>query len=197
MTIQEILEDLKVEHLDSGHHHCRPGWVQLKDCPFCGSDKYHLGINLSLRYSSCYKCGWHHLRQVLEKCGATRKQSQEFFKDAEAVPEGPQKKRTGLVEPKHRGPLLDAHKQYLDERGFDPEEIARIWKVEGIGLAARLAWRLYIPITLDTKRVSWTTRAISSKISQRYISASAEEEAINHKHIVYGLDYCQHSAINA
>ena len=43
--------------------------------------------------------------------------------------------------------------------------------------------------------MSWTTRAIGDKVTQRYISASAEQEKINHKHLVYGEDFCRHSSV--
>lgn len=197
MTIEEALDTLKVPYLESGHHHCRPGWIQL-DCPLCGKDsgKFHLGFNTSSLYFNCWRCGGLWAGKVFEAMGLGREKARDL---ARALTPGAADKRErtriSLQEPAGRGPLLPAHKAYLEGRGFDPEVVENIWKVEGIGISRRLGWRLYIPINHRNVRVSWTTRAIGDRVEQRYISASAEEEAVNHKELVYGLDYCNHSVV--
>lgn len=62
-------------------------------------------------------------------------------------------------------------------------------------MAGRLSWRLFIPITYNGDEVSWTTRSIAQDVRQRYISASAKQEAVNHKTLVYGQDHCFHSVV--
>jgi hypothetical protein len=197
MTIQEILGQLRVEFVEPGdHHHSRPGWVNL-DCPFCGtSGGYHMGFRVSLGYFNCWRCGGHHVVSVLSKLGASRAEIEAFLQDRRVSPEEyHEKKRTSLKEPGGRGPLRTAHREYLRRRGFDAEEVTRLWQIEGISLSTRLAWRLYIPVVYRDRRVSWTTRAIGEKVKQRYISAGADEEEINHKELCYGLDYCFTSVI--
>ena len=88
-----------------------------------------------------------------------------------------------------------AHKRYLRERGFNPKEIHQLWLIGGIGLAAKLAWRLFIPFIFDGKPVSWTTRAIGVSKRQKYISASPEQETVPHSELLYGEDYCRHSVV--
>lgn len=185
---------MDVDYISSGHHHCRDGWLQLRLCPYCNSQNYHLGFNVSLGFFACWRCGGHHVIGVLRRLGLSEAQAQEFYKGREFQPYR-EKKRTGLVEPKHKGPLLSCHKDYLRGRGFDPAEIESIWQIEGIGRTLKLSWRIYIPIIHQTQRVSWTTRAIGERVHQRYVSAAANEEAINHKHLCYGLDYCLHSVV--
>lgn len=201
MEIEEILDDLGVSYLREGNHHCRPGWIQI-DCPYCGTvEKYHMGFNLSGRYFNCWKCGGHHPAKVLRTLGvAGEKEAQDLLRSMDgAALDRPLKKRKGLKEPKHRISLDSrmawAHRQYLRKRGFRPDEIQRIWQVGAISLAAKLPWRLYIPIHQRGQRVSWTTRAIGEGVTQRYVSASAEEESVNHKEVVYGLDLCFHSVV--
>ena len=41
--------------------------------------------------------------------------------------------------------------------------------------------------------VSWTTRSISSKVEQRYISAAEDEESVPHKTLLYGEQHCSHA----
>lgn len=194
MTIQELLKDSRIDFLESGHHHCRPGWVQIKECPFCHSANYHLGFSLAAKFFACWKCGGHQGRATLARLGVDRDKAQALLKGAGRA-EWSETKRAELKEPGGRIDLLPAHRRYLKGRGFDPDEVQRIWKVEGIGLAARLSWRLYLPIIERGERVSWTTRAIGDKVEQRYISAAADQEALSHKQLVYGLDYCFHAAV--
>lgn len=196
MTIQEILSDLKVEYIESGHHHARSGWVQLKFCPFCSSDNYHLGFNLQSKYFFCWRCRWHSASKVLQALGMPSGRARDVFRTLDAFGvETTRLRATKAQEPPEIGPLAPAHIDYLEGRGFNPEEITQVWGVKGIGLATRLKWRIYIPITYEGRVVSWTTRAIGDRVSQRYISASAAEEEINHKELIYGNEHISHSVV--
>lgn len=197
MTAQELFDQMGVEYLEGGgHHHARSGWLQL-DCPICQSrGSYHLGYNLSTGHFSCWRHGGSHPIAILTRLGLPYADAKAFCDDKDLSPlQGPSRARKGLKEPPGHKPLHKAHRSYLIRRGFVPEEIERLWGIEGFGAAGRFAWRLYIPIIWQEQKVSWTTRAIGDKVEQRYISASFEEESVNHKHICYGLDYCLHSVI--
>lgn len=193
-TIQEVLSKLRIPFLESGHKHSRVGWIQLEICPFCNSHNYHLGYNLSTGYFHCWRCRGHHPMSVLVRLGLNHQEAQAFWKGQRNFELPAEKPRTGLKEPKY-GKLLGAHREYLRSRGFEPKEISDLWQVGGLGIAGHLSWRLYIPILLNDERVSWTTRAVGDGIQQRYLSASAGEESVNHKSLLYGADYCLHSAI--
>lgn len=84
--------------------------------------------------------------------------------------------------------MMPAHRRYLRGRGFDPDELERLWHLKGIGQASRLSWRIFMPWELHGETVSWTTRTISDSSSLRYLSASEEEEILNHKELLYGED---------
>lgn len=192
MTIQEVLNEAGIEYLESGHHHARPGWLQVKDCPFCGSVKFHLGYNLGGKFWHCWRCRWHSTWEVFHALGIPTHLAKQLVGNYQE--DKSKRTRSKLKEPSFRGPLQPAHEDYLRERGLVPEEIVSIWQAEGIGIATRLSWRIYIPIVHNGKRVSWTTRTIGDS-EQRYISASAAEESINHKDLVYGLDYVRDTAL--
>jgi len=199
MRIEEVLNELRVHFLrEGGHHHSRPGWLQL-DCPFCGSigsGKFHFGINLKGMYGNCWKCGGHSLYSLLVELGLDRPKVREITGSlTTGLPFKSERTRSRLVEPGRLGRLLPAHREYLRSRGFkNIAELEKLWEIKGISLHPSLAWRIYIPIVKNRQRVSWTTRAIGD-VFQRYRSASAEEEAVNHKTIVYGRDFCYHSII--
>jgi DNA primase len=97
-----------------------------------------------------------------------------------------------LVLPKGIKDMGKAHKRYLVKRGFDPDEIARLWHVQGIGIASRLQWRLFIPVILDGETVSWTTRALTDEVELRYIAAKPDEEKMALPTLLYGMDYVRH-----
>lgn len=198
MTFEEVLDTLKIPYRTSGHHHCRDGWVQL-DCPFCGkgSEKFHLGYNIRSHYMNCWKCGPHSVKSTLFR--ASRASKEEIGRllgslDQSGVLAEDELVLTGRLRlPRGLEPLGAAHRRNLTNRGFDPDEIERLWRVQGLGRTAELPWRIFIPIHFKGKVVSWTTRSLGNK--QRYMSASREDEDIDHKHLLYGQDYCSHSII--
>jgi len=196
MTLVEVLKEARLAYAEEGHHHhARPGWVQLRDCPWCNSQSYHLGINLRSRACACWRCGAQSSYATLLKLGV----DPALVRQALA---GRQWTRpdvitlTKLREPRGRVPLLPAHVRYLRQRKLDPEEIADHWNVQGIGPdGGRLCWRLYIPVRDNGQTMSWTTRAIGNS-SQRYLSASPEQDGgANIKNLVYGLSKCQLSTV--
>lgn len=197
MKIQELLREYRVAFVSAGeHHHARSGWIALKSCPFCGSSKYHLGYHLEAGFFNCWKCKGHGVISTLTKIGVPFKQAEAFFRGRTLVLSREQREARGVLkEPKGRGPLLKIHREYIESRGLNPEEVLEHWELEGIGrLGGRLAWRIYIPISFRGERVSWTSRTVGEKGS-RYLSASSQEESINHKTLVYGLDLCRQSII--
>jgi hypothetical protein len=191
VTIQEALSECGIEFLESGHQHSRPGWIQTRDCPFCGSANFHLGYNITAGYWNCWRCSYHPTWEVFKALGVPAYVAKQLNKDFAPAPD---RTRGELKEPAHRGPLLKAHVQYLRSRHLDPGTAQELWGAQGIGIAPRLSWRIYIPILHNGKRVSWTTRTIGNS-PQRYISASFKEESMNHKELVYGLDYVRDTAL--
>jgi hypothetical protein len=196
MTIQEILRDYNVEFAEAGeHHHARPSWLAVRSCPFCGSQNYHLGFNTHKGFFNCWKCRGHGIVSTLVRLGVPYRDAEAFSNGKDLLPGREEKPRGRLKEPPGRCPLMQAHRSYLKGRGFDPDVLINLWHLEGIAKeGGRLAWRIYAPIVYQGNRVSFTTRAIG-EAPLRYISASPEEEALNHKDLVYGLDDCQQSII--
>lgn len=198
-TILEVLDSLNVPYHETGTKHNTRGWVQTR-CPHCdGPDGHHLGWNIERGSVNCWRCGPQRPGDVLvaltsrplgEVLGRLKGLTKATGRDVPVVACG------GLLkEPKGLGELTGAHKRYLKRRGLSPDKLVQLWGIQGIGQAARLKWRIYIPFHLGGRKVSWTTRAISDEVDLRYISAKPEEEAISHKELLYGEDYCRHAII--
>lgn len=98
--------------------------------------------------------------------------------------------------PKGVGPLQDAHRAYLLDRKFDPDAIADLWGVQGIGLAVKLCWRLFIPIyDAEGIMVAWTTRSLNPSADLRYITSKEEQSEVDVKSLLYGEHLVQDSMI--
>lgn len=196
MTIKDILDEYGVPNVGAEHRHGRPGWVSV-DCPQCGTGtgKFHLGISLSTGASSCWRCGRQNTARMLAMLTGSAPAAMRERIDAAQLEPTVVRKTGRLLPPAAISPLGSVHRAYLTQRGFVADDVARLWGVQGIGNASRLGWRLYIPIHLHGEVVSWTTRSIKPKAEQRWISASAEQEAVHHKNILYGADYARHAII--
>jgi DNA primase len=203
MTIMELLDDLKIPYKAEGHEHCRPGWLQI-NCPFCSldTDRFRMGINLLHNYCSCWNCGGKSLASVLQGTLGIS------FREADKLLKGIAKKRKPEAETPIYGTylepgdireldLLPQHRAYLKDRGYTPNTLQTLWDIEGIGIAPRFSWRLFIPIYQHGKKVSWTTRSLSKDKNKKdkYISAAPFEESFPHKHLLYGEDYCRNTCI--
>lgn len=197
-TFPELLRELGIETRTEGAH-TRAGWIQM-DCPFCGTGarKYHLGYSAVGRYANCWKCGWHSELETLKALTGWRttqaRNALEELKRPESLNEVTPRPREIEVPP-GVGPLLKNHRDYLRARRFDPDTVSRLWGVRGIGLAARLRWRLFLPIYSGGALVSWTTRATGDEARPRYISCPDAKEVIPHKRILYGADLARDSIV--
>ena len=200
MTITDVLDALNVKYITSGNEHCTAGWVQL-DCTDCtpDSNRFRLGINLAHGNASCWACGPKKTYQVLAAAARTSPGKvvellKQFKKTGLTHAAAPRSGRYAVPFPV--GPLLSAHKRYLHGRDYIPAEVSKLWSVQGIGWdGGSHRWRLFLPVVLYGKPVSWTTRSISDAHATRYRSAKAEQEDVPHKHTVYGFDYVRSSCL--
>ena len=198
MTFAEILDQYNIPMAPEAHHHARQGWVQI-DCPFCAKDsqQWHMGYSLEGHFFNCWRCGSHRpIETLMEITGLPFSKCKKILDGVVLVRIKKEEPKGKFIFPKGVGPLLVPHKQYIGSRGFFWEEIRKLWDIRGIGITAKLSWRIFIPIFYHGKIVSWTTRSISNnKKTVRYISASLKQESIPHKSLLYGEDYCEKTII--
>ncbi len=199
MNIRDLLDKYGVAYREGGSHkNVRDGWIAI-NCPWCndpGSDHFHMGVNPESVACTCWQCGSHSLYSVLLSFNAVT--PKEAYKAAKLVlPEkhvyNTPSSRGVFTLPDGLEPMGSAHRTYLRDRGFDPEELERVWELQGIGLTSKLSWRLYIPVLLRGRPVTWTTRALGS--GPKYVNAKPEHERYPIKELLYGTDYTAHSAV--
>lgn len=199
-TIADIFKEYRVETAPLNHRHVRSGWVGV-DCPSCspGSQKFRLGFNLTTGGVSCWVCGkvTNPVRTLATLCRVSEADAARLWGGRGKYLPTSKPLHTGTLKvPGGVGPLLPAHAKYLRNRGFDVEQLTETWGVQGIGMAAKLQWRIYIPIhDFNGTVVSWTTRSIANDPEVRYISAAPEEEAVPHKEVLFGSHLANHAIV--
>ena len=201
MNLQQILDEHRIPYrLGGTHHHVREGWIGIS-CPWCESSdegKYHLGVHLGSLRASCWRCGRKDLREALAlimrlpigRVGVLVRD----LPRARRVASKTHVRRGRLQVPDGLGPLSERHRAWLRGRGLDPDQLERLWDLRGIGLSARLSWRIWAPVHLDGEVVSWTTRTIGSQAG-RWIHADPREEVFPIKSLLYGWDCVRASVV--
>ncbi len=198
MTITDILDHYNVDYKTGGqHHHVSHGWAGV-DCPRCSpqSNSFKMGISLQYGGCSCWTCGQvslvELLRELTSEPWSTCKDLASKFRSR--IVGVPSKARGTLKTPAGLGRLLEAHKRYLRSRGFDPDQLERLWGLKGIALAVRLSWSIWLPVMYRNEVVSWVTRSLSNK-GTRYVVAKPDEEKLPAKSLLVGNDYIRHATI--
>jgi hypothetical protein len=164
-------------------------------CPYCGSNKKHLGLHSS-GYAVCFICGYHHIQEVVKiLTGENWYTLQIKYKDSlsprdifllEHADQTERAKR--IIFPERLVPLTDRARKYLIGRNFDPNMIAEKYGVKSTTENGPHCHRLYIPVRFENREISWTTRDITNRAEQRYLSCPERDEVLPHKSIVYSFD---------
>ena len=201
-TTAGLFDFLGLPYIVGGQHrNVRDGWIGT-DCPWCGTvGKYHLGLPRTGRWAACWVCGRHSLVEVLH--ALTQRSWEDCRLLAESVDTSaqwaqlaPSHTRSQVeLPPGLEDELRPFHRQYLQQRGFDPAQVVARWGVRGIGPAGPLSWRLWLPVEQAGQLVSWTTRSISPRDKLRYISARPEQERVPIKSTLYGEDLARHAVV--
>lgn len=200
MTIQRLLSEHGIRYTEGGtHQHVREGWLGL-DCPWCGSiGKFHLGIHLTSLRAFCWRCGRRDLAEALALIARMPVGRAKGL--IASLPRTPEvttrdKMRRGMLRlPEGLQALAEPHQRFLRERGFNPDLLERLWGLRGIGLGSWLSWRIWAPVCLNGKVVTWTTRSIGTTNPRRWLHAPPEYEALPIKMLLYGWDHVRNSVV--
>ena len=204
MNITDLLQELRILYAPAGtHKNVRYGWIGL-DCPWCGTiGRQHLGIRLGDLRCTCWQCGGHRLGDTLAAVtGAPIRDAMAWVQRLDRPVGAPDSARVASQRPSRlllptgmRRALGGPHAIYLRKRGFDPGKIIETWGVGVIERAARLPWRIWVPVVERAREVSWTTRAIGDGTGSKYISARPEEELVPIKDVLYGADLASSAVV--
>jgi hypothetical protein len=196
----KFLRAYNIPHTTEGSR-ARRGWVQL-NCPRCGGGErgWDLGINLSDERVSCWRCKGTHIVPTIQKLlRVSHDDAEKLYKQFQSrAIVGPERVEAvahpekAVVLPYGVQPLNDlpAHKKYLVDRRFDPALLERCYGLMGLNRHSEYGHRIIAPITFEGRLVSYQGRIIVDieDKSKRYKACAMKDEAIHHKHLLYGWD---------
>lgn len=207
MDIQQLYQDYSVDYKTEGHKHTRAGWVNTA-CPWCvssgGHEGYHLGYNLQSDRFVCWRCGVHPVNATIALILRLNYKEAAQIVQMYGLLVSPYETALKPIEkanhkfPSGVEPLQARHKQYLEERLFDPDYLEKKYNLLGTGPLAFLRpndksdkrinykQRIIIPYFWDYQQVSFDSRDITGKSELKYIACPLEREVIPHKNILYG-----------
>jgi len=202
IDIHKLVRDHRISVADLNDKHHRENWVNLP-CPFCeGGGGFHLGYNILRGYWNCYRCGWHNETEVIkETLKISWSEAQRIRDECGGRPilrtaQERQERPSALALPPSIGELAKSHRRYLRERGYRPRILAEEWGLMGTGPIGGYKFRIIAPIFHQGRMVSYLGRDITNKSTLKYKACPGEDEIINHKNILYGLDSVRgHSVI--
>lgn len=199
--VVSFYEDYGIEYHegDHPHPHCRPGWIQA-ECPRCsGNPGFHIGFSENTGQFVCWRCGFVPLLEAIKLFVGTswpdaKRIAKKYGGDKvyQKYERAPKEKDIDVTLPKS---TLDTfpkrHRQYLEERNFDPNKLIDMWDLRATGKKGICKYknRIIAPIYYRNKLMSYQSRAIED-IEPRYMACEMENERRHHKYCLYGLDMC-------
>lgn len=168
----------------------RAGWTNTR-CPLCNSHKKHLGISDD-GGANCWKCGKVSVYEAVTLLAprVSRSDVQRVLRSTRLQTKTtPQVRHSGKYKAPQTTELTQEAKRYLASRGYDPGTLASTW-----GLRSMRS-RVFVPIIVDRKPVSWTSRATKPGDRMRWLTARDSESAFPVKSLIYGSDYVHHTGI--
>lgn len=191
----KFCEDYNIEYTKSGKHY-RSGWVNIICEMGCtGNPGYHGGFNVEKGYYNCHRCGAHSLPKVIAVLtGVNYNKANDIVQKYSLVSTSISRQESRInipsqiAFPTDTKPLTQKAKQYLVSRNYDPDKLISTWGLLSTGHTGFYKHRILAPIYQGDKLVSYQTRDITGKHSQKYLACFQEEEVIQHQHCIYGLD---------
>ena len=178
------------------------GWIGVQ-CIYCSDDHNHLGINLTFKGFSCWKC---------EAKGSLIT----FIQDLENINYGAALRRIDdfqSLEPTevetrerledNRQDILPLHcddqftagqRRYLQGRRFDPEMLRVHWGLRAGPIYGPWKYRIIIPVQVGGRTMTWIGMSTIND-GVRYKAAPVEQSFIPTSELLYGVDKVQKGGI--
>jgi DNA primase len=176
------------------------GWIGV-NCPFCGEQNNHCGVNLDSKRYSCWVCS---ASGTLAKLvgvllGLTYGQANKIIDGHRGFRyDAPIRELSKeVIMPSHMSELTKIGRTYLKRRGFDPDEIIKKYHLKETNMFSYLKikddtwdfrWRIIIPIIMEREIVTYTGRDFTNSIDPRYRNAPIEAGTMLTSECVYNLD---------
>ena len=197
--VRAYLQFLGVQFWESGSPNVGHGWIGTK-CLYCHDDHNHLGIHLSYKNFSCWKCGATGslltLVQDLEDVGygVALNRIDEFQSLVPIEPEARTRKSSpgpDLLPPDWMEELTGNQRSYLRGRGFNPDALVDTWGLLGGPITGSWRYRIIIPVHLRGQVVTWIGLDTSGTKKAKYKAAPVEQSYVPVGELLYGSDHVE------
>jgi DNA primase len=198
VQLTELLDKYDIDYTTSGKNIGR-NYVGLPQCPSCGDCRNHFAVNTHTQWCSCFICQYKcHISNYISRVTKTPySKVKEDFKGVNYTPQQEENTNTLVKYPHgfHEG-LNQNCKNYLSNRGFDPEELTFKYRLMHSDWLHSL-WknRLIIPIFYNNKVVSYLGRTLYKGVDPRYKNANNDDVIIPVKQSLYGIDEVSRHAV--
>ena len=176
------------------------GWIGT-NCPFCGEQNYHCGVNLDSKRYSCWVCSASGtiLKLVAVKIKTTYAVGNKIIDKHRGFRyEAPVRTLSPeVILPSHLSPLGKQGRTYLENRGFNADEIEEKYLLQQSNIFSNLkidnhVWdfkcRIFIPVIIDHEIVTYTGRDWTDQQDPKYQNAPIEAGTILTSECVYNID---------
>lgn len=197
MEVQEFLEEHDIEYFTSGKN-VSHGWINVQ-CPFCDDHSNHCGIKLSNLRVSCWICGSHSIvNLIIELIHCSYKEANYIKKSlSRGAGDNPLLTRRHSDTSSNITHLpLEAtpdfpkrYLHYLKSRGLTPPgKYIKKYRLLATYPIGKYKFRIIIPVYMNRRLVSFTSRDITENQTPTYLSASDKEGRMNIKNTIYNYD---------
>lgn len=194
IDIQSLFEEYDIEFRTEGKN-VTSGWINI-NCPFdCPDPSFHLGVNLTSNLYHCWICGARgHIQKLTQKLlHVSYIEAKDIISEFELDIEKEEKQETHIehvVWPKGMEKSFPSqHRDYLIRREFKPDELINKYKLRAcLHLGGEFAYRIVIPIIMNSKIVSLIGRDITDKQEKKYYNLPNNQSIVHTKNCIYGID---------
>ncbi len=185
------LDSRNIWHKDHGDNVSR-GWTSI-NCLFCIDHANHLGINLTSKVFTCYKCAekGNFYRLIQEIDGVDFRGAVQIAKEFGGEVYVPIEKQyqTKLKLPSNI--LKDFPKEYKDyliTRKYDPDFVINKYSLLAAGPISDFRFRIIMPVFMNNRMLSFVGRDITGKSILPYKNSSEKFCIRDPKKCLYNID---------
>lgn len=195
MDLLDFFDEFNVEYFKSGKNVTK-GWINVQ-CPFCDDQSNHCGIRKRDLRVSCWKCGGHRFFNLITTMTGISYEEARSLR-LSLTREG------GETNPPFTADIGSAsivnlppestihfpklHREYLRDRGFPPLKTIRKYKLRAVHTIGQYCFRIIIPVYMDRRLVSFTSRDVTDQQEPKYLHSSKQNSIIDPKNAIYNYD---------
>ncbi len=196
--IIDFLDDQGISYSNEGKN-ISEGWIGTS-CPFCFDPSNHLGIHLTSKNLTCWRCGKHTIIEYIQEIMQMNKTNafkilRKYQNRGKVYKLKEEMWAEKVILPKTEKEMPKLHQDYLLERNFDPNHITKKYDVQACHYLGDYNYRLIIPIYMDSELVTFTSRDVTGKAKQKYRHCPNDQSVIPIKHCIYNIDRAREKVI--